>query len=304
VRHRALPDADLLWQWWQAMQRKFLPEVIAAAVEALLAGPVLPADLDPAIVAALPASPGAYVFHGEQDEPLAVGAAQNLRARVVDYFRINRASKKALEYAHRVRRIAWRATRGMVGARLHAAALSRVTGTRREGRELTWRFSPDATPCVTIGPLLQGDECFGLFDTERKARNALARLAARHRLCHAMLGIASQPSLPCLGCPVDGTRGGCRDGTQRKKQLLRLYPLLRPLRIEAWPHQGAVGLRERTDVHVIDRWQFLGTARNEGDVHSLLETKREGFDRAMYRLVAREMAKLPRDRIVPIGQRK
>ena len=91
---------------------------------------------------------------------------------------------------------------------------------------------------------------------------------------------------------------------QRKKQLLRLYPLLRPLRIAAWPHEGAIGLRERTDVHVIDRWQFLGTARSEGDMHSLLETKREGFDRAMYRLVAREMAKLPRDKIVPIGQRK
>ena len=304
VRHRALPDADLLFQWWQAMHRRFSPDVVAAAVDALLAGPILPADLDPAIVAALPESPGAYVLHGERDEPLVVGAAQNLRRHVINYFRINRASKKALEYAHRVRRIAWRATRGMVGARLHAATLSRVKGTRREGRELTWRFSPDATPCMSIGPLLQGDECFGLFDTERKAGNALARLAMRHRLCHALLGVASNASTSCLACPVDGTRGGCCDGTQRKKQLLRLYPLLRPLRIAAWPHEGAIGLRERSDVHVIDRWQFLGTAGNEGDLHSLLETRREGFDRAMYRLVSREMAKLPRDKIVPIGQRK
>src|SRR4029079_5017032 len=35
-RHRARRDADLLFQWWQAMHRRFSPDVIAAAVDALL----------------------------------------------------------------------------------------------------------------------------------------------------------------------------------------------------------------------------------------------------------------------------
>jgi DNA polymerase III subunit epsilon len=296
IRHRALPDADLLWQWWQSIRRTHKAADIEAAIAALLEGPVLPAELDPAIVAALPSAPGAFVLHGEGDEPLIIRAAANLRAHVVNYFRINRASRKALEHAHRVRNITWRRTRGMVGARLHAAALR----TRRTS-EWTWRFAPEAVPCITIVPLTEGDESCGRFKSERKARNALARLAEKHRLCHSLAGAASEA---CRACPVDGTRGGCRGETQRKKQLLRLYPLLRPLRIDAWPHTGPIGLRERSDLHIVDRWRFLGTARTEDDVNALLDARREGFDFDMYRLLSRELAKLPPDKIVAIGQRK
>lgn len=296
VRHRALPDADLLWQWWQAIRREQEVVDIESAIAVLLAGPVLPAALDPAIVAALPSAPGAFVFHGDGDEPLMIGAAGNLRAHVVNYFRINRASRKALEHAHRVRNVTWRRTRGMVGARLHAAALR-----PRRASEWTWRFTPEAVPCISMVPLNEGGESFGRFDSERKARNALARLADKHRLCHALAGVASDG---CRACPVDRTRGGCRDETQRKKQLLRLYPLLRPLRIDAWPHAGAIGVRERSDLHVVDRWQFLGTAHNEGDVHALLDVRRESFDFRMYRLLSRELAKLAPDKIVALGQRR
>ena len=71
----------------------------------------------------LPQAPGAYVFHGEQNAPLLVGAAGNLKLHVLNYFRIDQATGKALEYSHRITDITWRATRGMLGAQLHAALL-------------------------------------------------------------------------------------------------------------------------------------------------------------------------------------
>jgi hypothetical protein len=43
-----------------------------------------------------------------------------------------------------------------------------------------------------------------------------------------------------------------------------------------------VGIRERSDIHVIDRWRFLGTARNDADVHELLQTRLRGFEKRMY----------------------
>src|SRR5687767_10953571 len=39
IRHRALPDARLVWQFWQALRRDFGPQEIAGAIDAQQAGP-------------------------------------------------------------------------------------------------------------------------------------------------------------------------------------------------------------------------------------------------------------------------
>ena len=164
-----------------------------------------------------------------------------------------------------------------------------------------------SAPCLTRSPraaladesashnarLFEG-ESFGLFASERKARNALGRLAARHRLCHGLLGLAHD----CVGCAGEVRGAGCSSVPGRKKQLPRLFTALRPLRIDAWPYGGPIGIRERADVHVVDRWQFLGTARNDADVHELVGARRPGFDKHTYALLARELAKAPRERIL------
>lgn len=305
IRHRALPDADLLWQWWQAMLARCSGEVVAKAMRELLAGPVLPAQLDPSLVDRLPSSPGAYMFRDGAGGVLATGAAHDLRAHVVDYFRLDRASARALEYAHRIGDIDWRATRGMLGARLHAAALARIHARRRLEPSTSWRFAPEAVPCVATIAL---EDCrvpdvaesYGLFASERRARNALARLAARARLCHALLALPE--AQPCAACEAGVPGAGCGGLAPRKKQLLRAFEAIRPLRVLAWPYRGAIAIRERTDLHVVDRWQFLGTARDERDVHDLLAARRSGFDRRTYQLLVRELPRVPRDEIVDLSQ--
>ena len=64
-RHRALPDADLVWQLWQALHRQHPKARIADVVGALLSGPVLPPELDASLIDRLPESPGAYVLYGD-----------------------------------------------------------------------------------------------------------------------------------------------------------------------------------------------------------------------------------------------
>ena len=309
TRHRALPDADLVWQLWQAIGREHDEDIIGEAIETLLAGPVLPPTLDPALVGRLPQSPGAYVLHGEDNRPLLVGAAGNLKLHVLNYFRIDQATDKAIEYSHRISDITWRATRGMLGAQLHAAALDGVLfaprSAKRQTSAFTWRFSPEAIPSVRVHPLSDCrsqalTESFGIFPTERKAGNALVRLAARQRLCHCLLGISSSAKRECEACPVDRPGEGCSDRIDRKKQLMRLFNALEPLRVPAWPHPGPIGVRERSDVHVVDRWQFLGTAQNESDLYALLENQSWAFDRRVYRLLNRTFSTLPRSKIVDL----
>src|SRR5688572_6136954 len=125
VRHRALPDARLVWGFWQALRREHPPALVERTIGTLLAGPVLPAHLDPGLIDRLPDAPGCYVMHGE-DAPLYIGSATNLRRHLWDYFRIDRTSPRALAISHLVRNITWRVTKGRLGAQLQRVVTSRA----------------------------------------------------------------------------------------------------------------------------------------------------------------------------------
>ena len=130
---------------------------------------------------------------------------------------------------------------------------------------------------------------YGLFASERKARNALARLADRHALCRSLLGL----------CDDDQRR----DGIAARHDTLRIFEALRTLRIPGWPHQGPIGLRERTDLHVVERWRYLGTARSDHDLEALLGERPHDFDPRIFRLLRRTLARLPPRRIVDLSKR-
>ena len=308
-RHRALPDADLVWQLWQTLHRQHPKARIADAVAVLRCGPVLPPELDASLIDRLPESPGAYVLYGEDGRPLIVAAAANIKLHVRNYFRIDRATGKAMEYAHRIRNITWRATSGILGAKFHAAVLDSDLFANSKHRTnaplFTLQLFPESIPCIAIMPLdhSRGEtESYGLFATERKAQNALARLATRHRLCHSLLGISAQTKPACLACRVERPAPECLAKIGRTNELIRLMGALWPLRMPAWPHRGPVGIRERSEIHVIDRWQFLGTARCESDVHAVLETRPAAFDARLHRLLTRLLPRLPPNRIVDLAE--
>jgi DNA polymerase-3 subunit epsilon len=169
----------------------------------------LPGHLDPSLIDRLPESPGVYVFHGDGDEVLLAATAANLKWRVQNYFRLDLMSARALAISHRIRNISWRVTQGPLGARLQLALLPERALPPRKGRVAralhSWRFAPDAVPCLSPVPLCTqsmatGDELYGAFDSPRKARNAMRRIAATHRLCHSLLGLRESAGVACPGC--------------------------------------------------------------------------------------------------------
>jgi DNA polymerase-3 subunit epsilon len=295
-RHRALPDAELLWRWWCTIQRDHPRRTIQRAIAKIVAGPALPPQLDPAVIDRLPGRPGAYVLHGAGGVPVMIGAAGNLRLHLLRHFRIDHASRRALENAHRVTNVTWRVTSGIVGARLEAAALdaAHFAGAKRRlaAPLLTWRFLPDGFPCVALASLahVHVDEAatYGLFNTERRARNALERLADLHRLSRPLLGLAMDEPLP--------------DADTTTKARLRIFEALRTLKVPGWPHAGPVGIRERSDLHVVDRWRYLGTARSDDELHRLLEQRPHDFDPRVFRLLRRTLPALPPRRIIDLSR--
>jgi DNA polymerase-3 subunit epsilon len=65
----------------------------------------------------------------------------------------------------------------------------------------------------------------------------------------------------------------------------------------AWPYPDPLGVvetdasREATEVHVVDRWCYLGTARSDAEVAELLESREPRFDYDDYRILARHLGR-------------
>ena len=64
------------------------------------------------------------------------------------------------------------------------------------------------------------------------------------------------------------------------------------LTLQAWPFRGRIGVREasggRTELHVLDRWCYLGTVRAEHELHEL--DAKPVFDLDTYKILKRFLA--------------
>ncbi|KVR12104.1 DNA polymerase III subunit epsilon [Burkholderia ubonensis] len=134
ARHRALADADLLWQFWRHLHEtvpleRLRDQITRTTRHFRLAGGLTEAWLDTA-----PAGCGAYALFGEADEPLYVGRSVRVRQRLRALLTGERRSSKELRLAQQVRRVEWRETGNELGAMLAEAqwvARLRPTFNRR-----------------------------------------------------------------------------------------------------------------------------------------------------------------------------
>ena len=78
----------------------------------------------------------------------------------------------------------------------------------------------------------------------------------------------------------------------RAQHDLRLTQALSGLKLQAWPFKGRIGVREangeRTDLHVLDHWCYLGTVRAEHEFDAL--NTRLAFDLDTYKILKRFLA--------------
>jgi DNA polymerase-3 subunit epsilon len=117
-RHRALADADLLWQFWQTLHALVPLDVLRAQIERLTRRHRLAGDITDDVIDAAPAGHGVYAFFGDGDVALYVGRSVRVRQRVRSHLSGERRSARELRLAQQVRRVEWRETGGELGALL------------------------------------------------------------------------------------------------------------------------------------------------------------------------------------------
>lgn len=294
ARHRALADAKVLWDLWQAWHTELGFDAVRATVDTLIRPAVLPPSLDPALADELPDTHGAYALLDAEGQTLLVGKGSNLRQKVLSHFADARST---LPPASLVRRVEWRGAAGEFGTRLHEIQFQRAL--RPIPAELcSWRLQEVAAgdfrpQLVTPAEADFGVDTnlFGLFTTQREARQALRKLAEAHFLCPALLGLES-PKLgkACSATKSQQCRGACVGKEAVSRHSARLMSALAKQKLKEWPHAGPVALVERDefgmleDFHIFDRWRYCGRVRSEDELHEhLSKVNTIAFDPDIYR---------------------
>jgi DNA polymerase III subunit epsilon len=138
---------------------------------------------------------------------------------------------------------------------------------------------------------------FGPFASKRHARETLRSLAAEHALCWKALGLEKRLG-PCFARQVKRCAGACVGAESAEAHHERLGHALTAHAIPCWPFAGLAAIRERsmfgdrTDLHVIRDWCWLGTACDDGELGRLLEAPpRPTFDADIARLLIRTLAR-------------
>ena len=309
ARHRALGDAEVLW----GFVRKIYAEVDTASINAAVAKqysqPSLPPRLSAEALDELPDTPGVYLFYGEGAMPIYVGKSVDLRARVWSHFSGDHRSGKEMRIAQEVSRVEWIQTAGELGALLKEARLIKEllpALNRMERRHSGYfGFERDASPdsarpvrLIASGTLEASrlENLIGLFRSKTSALAALNGIAVEHGLCPALLGLepARGAGAPCFSHQIKRCRGACCGKESLAAHNLRLFEAMQTLRVKDWPYAGPIGLREhseqRTEIHLFDRWCYLGTAGDDSQIYEILEVRDiPKFDLDIYRILERAL---------------
>jgi DNA polymerase-3 subunit epsilon len=329
ARHRALGDARVLHDFWFKLRRDVPVPQLAAAVQTVLGARKLPDHLPPGLADELPEGPGVYRFFGAGNILLYVGKGHSLRIRVCSHFAAGDAQSRDGGMANQVRRVDWAETAGELGATLLEAEWIKTQKplynrrSKSNARSYTLRAGaarpaggalgseggpPNPTAAVPIDSVDLQDltQCFGVFHSDKDARKALTDIARAHQLCLKVLGLEDGAG-SCLAFQCGKCRGACVGKEPLILHHTRLQLALSSLKLKAWPFPGRIALRERNarrfgpdgvsgdDLHVIDHWTYLGTARNEEEVAALgARDLSVAFDVDVYKILLRYFAKNPK----------
>jgi DNA polymerase-3 subunit epsilon len=320
ARHRALPDAQALWQFWLQLRAAWPHEELQLALQEAARRPDIPPGLPADLPDDLPELPGVYRLYGGSesgaDGLLYVGKANNLRERVLDHFRGRDGKSQRL--ASQTRRVTWTATAGELGALLLEAREIRERQPaynkqlRGAGRRYSWLFEDPvqgkgAPRLVALDArILRSGNAYGAWRSEREARRALESLAREHGWCLKVLGLEAGEG-SCFGLQVDRCSGVCIGREPAALHLARIKMGLVRQQLPPWPHPGPVvvseGRGECRQYHVVEAWQHLATFDGDEADDGIAEYSRGArraqpdFDADVFHILRRA---LKNRRVVPL----
>ncbi len=311
-RHRAFDDAHVLWQFYQMINQQFDGDKIAEAIASIQSQPTFPKDLDPAMVANLPESPGVYQFFDRDGLLLYIGKSKNIRSRVLQHFNNDFMTSKQLRLCQKIARIAFIQTAGELGALLRESYLIKKLQPlynrqlRRHTKIISLRKmqNPDGYDTVSLDTLGQINadevhELLGIFRSKKQAHDFLIDIARKYQLCPKLLGIEKGTG-SCFAYRLKLCKGACVQAENPKIYNLRFLMAAASHQFKNWRHDGPIEISEKNDIcelhekFVLDKWCILKnhvTAEESQDETDLSLGTDYEFDVDTYKILVRYLEK-------------
>ena len=308
-RHRALTDAEAVYQFWRRLEETMPAQELQAIVKQLTTRSSLPSPLDPHLIDELPKGHGVYLFFGENQLPLYIGKSNTVRQRVLSHFSSDHALAKELNISQQIRDIEWLECEGEIDALITEARLIKERQPtlnrqlRRNSEFCSWRLID--TGSGLLQPQLayardldlgRQEQLYGLFKSGASAREFLLQAVRQFQLCAATLGLESGGAgKPCFAYQLKQCKGACCGKESPLQHNLRLIDALNEMKLKAWPFAGPALLKEGKIYHVIEAWCYLGRAGNSAELAELLSNGKPRLDRDTYRILVKYL-----DRMMPL----
>ncbi len=314
ARHRALGDADLLFQFWQVCEKEVGKERLLEVINQLTGNASLPPNIDQELIDSIPDTPGCYIFYGENKVPLYIGKSISLRSRVMGHFQGALTQRKEMKLSLQIRDIDWIETGGELGALILESQLIKermpmMNIKLRRSKDLcAWSLEKDSNgilkpTLVNQKDLLPGlqDNLYGLFYSKREAHSYLKAVAKKYRLCEVLLGLEKGiEGKSCFGYQVKQCGGACTGIVPAEMHNLQLKTAMNLYKVQVWPYRGPIAIKDGGDMIVLDKWCYLGTAINEDELDELKSSGDVEFDLDIYKIVKKALSGGHKNQVIPL----
>jgi DNA polymerase-3 subunit epsilon len=72
-------------------------------------------------------------------------------------------------------------------------------------------------------------------------------------------------------------------------------------KIQIWPYQGPIAIKDGVEMIVLDKWCYLGTAINQEEIYELAESGEAEFDLDIYKIVKKALAGAYKNQIIRLN---
>ena len=309
ARHRALEDARAMVLFLAEAERKLGTELITQAIDVALGNHILPANIDPKIIANLPHSPGVYMFYDKDDNLLYVGKSVDIKKRVRSHFSQSHTSSKEAAITSNVHFIDFEVTSGELSALLRESALIKELSPSHNRRlrstsELAvFKSKKDEKSGYMTGSLfyqktldiINVSNIEGLFRTIYSGKAVVLKAIEEFQLCPKLLGFEKGIRGPCFQYQLGKCKGACANKEDIDEYNKRFAQAFEKIRLRAWPFKGAIILPEDPDAlegsaFLIDQWRILKKIDYTEEGQSETEFDNP-FDYDTYRILSKHLLK-------------
>lgn len=328
-RHRALPDAEAVWDFIQVLPEAHAKESIARAAAYAMGdvrggthGGVSSIKASRDVFTELPSESGVYFFYGKDQELLYIGKSKHVRTRARSHFHASQ-DRKELRLQEETATVSAIPTSGELSALILEAALIKQQNPmyNRALRKRKTLVIAEATehplgyPTLSLtrtADLTARDSILGVFRTLTQGKVALRTLAKEYSLCPKLLGIESGAGNgACFAHQLGACRGACVGKDDPAAYRERFEEAFKKRRMRAWPYKGIVRIDERHaedagTVFFIEDWILKGAYRYDTDTFEPLIENEMGtdFDYDTYKILVRYLLNPKNRRSVSVIQRR